>query len=132
MSELSEALQAAIDNQARKYYEADIRVQQGEDPATVAHDLGLDKIESGAGVRVGGSLFFPIEALIHNKIESDGRTTLQHRMSEGNEKQYLESTLSNLEKANEKLIVVKEKKRNLFVVVGCVIGLFFLIGSKDK
>lgn len=126
-----EAIQAAIDSQAKKYYEADIRVQQGEDPETVARDLGLDKIGSGSGVRIGGSLFIPIEGIIHNKIESDGRTTLQHKMSEGAEKQYLESTLSNLEKANEKLKVVNEKKRNLFVVVGCVIGLFFLIGSKD-
>lgn len=126
-----EAIQAAIDSQAKKYYEADIRVQQGEDPETVARDLGLDKFGSGAGVKVASSLFYPIDALIRNKIEDDGRTTLQHMMSEGAEKQYLESTLKNLEKANEKLKVVNEKKRNLFVVVGCVIGLFFLIGSKD-
>lgn len=126
---VSEALQAAVDSQAKKYYEADIRVQQGEDPETVARDLGLDKIGSGAGVKIAGNFFIPIEGIIRNKIEDDGRTTLQHMMSEGAEKQYLESTLSNLEKANEKLKVVNEKKRNLFVVVGCVIGLFFLMGE---
>lgn len=125
-----EAIQAAIDSQARKYYEADIRVQQGEDPETVARDLGLDKIGSGAGVKIGGGIFIPIEALINNKIESDGRTTLQHKMSEGYEKNYLESTLSNLEKANEKKEVIVKKRRNLFIGIGFVIGLFFFLGGE--
>lgn len=125
-----EAIQAAIDSQARKYYEADIRVQQGEDPETVARDLGLDKIGSGAGVRIGGSIFIPIEGLIKNKIESDGRTTLQHQMSESAEKQMLENTLSNLEKANEKKRVITEKRRNLFIGIGFVIGLFFFLGGE--
>lgn len=125
-----EAIQAAIDSQAKKYYEADIRVQQGEDRETVARDLGLDKIGSGAGVRIGGSLFIPIEALIKNRIESDGRTTLQHKMSESEQKQVLENTLSNLEKANEKKRVIAEKRRNLFIGIGFVIGLFFLLGGE--
>lgn len=124
-----EAIQAAIDSQAKKYYEADIRVQQGEDREKVARDLGLDKIGSGAGVRIGGSLFIPIEALIKNRIESDGRTTLQHKMSESEQKQVLENTLSNLEKANEKKRVIAEKRRNLFIGIGFVIGLFFLLGG---
>ena len=126
-----EAIQAAIDSQAKIYYEADIRVQQGEDPEKVARDLGLDKIENHAGVKIGGALFIPIEGIIGGKVDEKGRAPVQQMMSEGAEKQYLESTLTNLEKANEKLKVVNEKKRNLFVVVGCVIGLFFLIGSKD-
>lgn len=126
-----EAIQAAIDSQAKKYYEADIRVAQGEDPKKVAQDLGLDKIGSGAGVRIGGSLFIPIEALIkNNKIESDGRTTLQHKMSETAEKQMLENTLSSLEKANEKKRVIAEKRRNLFIGIGFVIGLFFFLGGE--
>lgn len=127
MSELSEALQAAIDNRAKLYYEADIRVQQGEDPEKVAKDLGLDRITPT--VIVGGGLPYTIESLIHNKIESDGRTTIQHKMSEGAEKEYLERTLSNLEKANEKKEKILKKSRNFFIVVGCVIGLFYFIGG---
>lgn len=125
-----EAIQAAIDSQALKYYEADIRVQQGEDPETVARDLGLDKIGSGSGIRIGGSIFIPIEGIIKNKIESDGRTTLQHQMSESDKKQMLENTLSNLEKANEKKRVIAEKRRNLFIGIGFVIGLFFFLGGE--
>lgn len=125
-----EAIQAAIDSQAKKYYEADIRVAQGEDREKVARDLGLDKIGSGAGVKIGGSLFIPIEGIIKNKIESDGRTTLQHRMSETAEKQVLENTLSSLEKANEKKRLIAEKRRNLFIGIGFVIGLFFFLGGE--
>lgn len=125
-----EAIQAAIDSQAKKYYEADIRVAQGEDREKVARDLGLDKIGSGAGVKIGGSLFIPIEGIIKNKIESDGRTTLQHRMSETAEKQVLENTLSRLEEANEKKRVIAEKRRNLFIGIGFVIGLFFFLGGE--
>jgi len=130
MSDFGEALQEAIDSRAKLYYEADIRVQQGEDRAKVAHDLGLDKIGSGAGVKVAGGLFFPIEELIHNKIESDGRTTLQHKMSESAQKEVLENTLSSLEKANEKKRVIAEKRRNLFIGIGFVIGLFFFLGGE--
>lgn len=128
MSELSEALQSAIDNRAKLYYEADIRVQQGEDPAKVASDLGLDRIH--ADVIVGGGLPYSIESLIHNKIESDGRTTIQHKMSDSEQKRYLENTLSSLEKANEKKRVIAEKRRNLFIGIGFVIGLFFLLGGE--
>ena len=74
---------------------------------------------------------WPLEQMIGNKLEEDGRTTLQHLMTEGPEKQFYENALSNIEKANEKLKVVNEKKKNLFIVFGCVIGLFFLIGSKE-
>lgn len=125
-----EAIQAAIDSQAKKYYEADIRVQQGEDREKVAKDLGLDKITSGPGIRIGGSLFIPIEGLIKNKIEDDGRTTLQHKMSETAEKQMLENTLSRLEEANEKKRVIAEKRRNLFIGISFVIGLFFFLGGE--
>lgn len=130
MSEIQEALQNAVDDRARRYYEADIRVAQGEDPEKVAKELGLDRITSY--VTIGGKNGFkiPIEAIIRNKIEDDGRTTLQHKMSESEQKQVLENTLSNLEKANEKKRVIAEKRRNLFIGIGFVIGLFFLLGGE--
>ena len=124
-----EALQAAIDSQAKIYYEADIRVAQGEDPEKVARDLGLDKIENRAGVKIGGALFIPIEGIIGGKVDEKGRAPVQQKMSEGAEKQYLESTLSNLEKANEKKEKILKKSKNLFIVIGCVIGLFYFIGG---
>lgn len=124
-----EALQAAIDSQAKLYYEADIRVAQGEDRKKVAQDLGLDKIGSGAGVKIGGGLFIPIEGIIGGKIDEKGRAPVQQLMSEGAEKQYLESTLSNLEKANEKKEKILKKSRNFFIVIGCVLGLFYFIGG---
>ena len=124
-----EALQAAIDSRAKLYYEADIRVQQGEDPKKVAQDLGLDKIGSGAGVKIGGGLFIPIEGIIGGKIDEKGRAPVQQMMSEGAEKKYLESTLSNLEAANEKKEKILKKSRNFFIVIGCVIGLFYFIGG---
>lgn len=125
-------LQDSIDYKAKLYYQADIRVAQGEDPEKVAHDLGLDNPKTGGYMKtVWGGDIWPLEQMIGNKLEEDGRTTLQHLMTEGPEKQFYENALYNVEKANEKLKVVKEKKKNLFIVFGCVIGLFFLIGSKD-
>lgn len=124
---VEEGLQNAIDDRARRYYEADIRVAQGEDPEKVAKELGLDRITSYYSI--GGSIKIPIEAIVRNKIESDGRTTLQKSMSESKEKQRLENMLSSLEKANEKKRLVAEKRRNMFIGIGFVIGLFFLLGN---
>lgn len=124
---VEEGLQNAIDDRARRYYEADIRVAQGEDPEKVAKELGLDRITSYYSI--GGSIKIPIEAIVRNDIESDGRTTLQKNMSESKEKVRLENMLSSLEKANEKKRLVAEKRRNMFIGIGFVIGLFFLLGS---
>lgn len=124
-------LQDSIDYKAKLYYQADIRVAQGEDPEKVARDLGLDNLKTGGYMKTVWGDIWPLEQMIGNKLEEDGRTTLQHLMTEGPEKQFYENALYNVEKANEKLKVVKEKKKNLFIVFGCVIGLFFLIGSKD-
>lgn len=123
----AEKFQEDIDKEAEILYQLDILVQQGYTKEEACKALNYDPLWP-IKVRTSPNIY-TIYQLLPNKLEDNGRTTIQNRMTDNDKKKNYERILSNLEAANEKKEKILKKSRNFFIVIGCVLGLFYFIGE---